>query len=382
MSEETTPYTAEPVQDERGGLPSASLFPTLQLCRGKWNAIQALPPQVRNQSNPDADEGTARHTLLETGSEEYADDQQRKAVERARQLLEIAKRSIGIHEFTPDQVITEERLWYSDSTETRIFSGKYDRLEIYGGLGFMPDYKMMFSDYGNAKDSLQLAANAILACIKYNLDTVYVALIQPCLTRDKQISLAKYTIEELSFIALELEILVSEAHEQDAKRVAGIAQCKYCPAKASCKEAQANAIVTLEAALTGQSAGIMTSPVTADELDKIDYVLSIFVDGYAKQRWEVAKSMLENDPNSIPGRFLKSTGSTYEITDPEMARELVPEIPDKDFKKSVSVSFPKLAKAAKVTYGCKNDKEARELLSVKINPVLEVTEKAKSLSKR
>lgn len=250
--------------DERLGLPSASSMARTRRCPG-WLALSRSTPQ-RVDGSADADEGTARHSLIEIGADGDAIDDSNAAytVEQAKRNEAEAVRRIGMEGEDPVTTIREQRLWVHDENLQRATSAKLDLAITWQAVALIVDHKTLFSDYGHAKDSEQLLTQVVALCENYGVAKVYVALSQPNLEADKRLTMAEYGWHEIQAARQQLLGWCAEAAKPDAPRNPG-EWCLHCPGRHACPEGREMALTP---PTTGAPAGITPDAIAATLTDE------------------------------------------------------------------------------------------------------------------
>ena len=360
--------------DERQGLPSASSLVRYSLCPGSWKAIQALLPEERDTTNADAIEGTKRHALLEEGDESKAENEaQENVVLRGKELVEKAKLEVfGDSEELVE--LKEERLWLQDKNMKPVMSGKidiaivplrsvirYPVAECWQGVGLVVDYKTMYADHGDAASNLQTRAYAVLLADAYDLKEVYVALIQPMLPADKQLTMTLYNSDTLDKARSEIFQILKGIEDPFAPLLPSQKACQYCPAK-------------LRPVKDGELPPDL--PITAEILDKLALLESL-----AKPIKERAKEMLIANPDSIPGYTLSPGRTISKITDPSLVWERAGKDMPEGFVNACTISLPKLVKPYQEAKGLTSQAAARKELEALLADAIETKQGAPILAR-
>lgn len=371
--------------DEREGLPSASSLERYSLCPGSWNAIQRLSPEERDTSSADSDEGTKRHALIEAGDESKAEDEaQEYVVRRCSELVEQAKQEV-FGSFNDRAEFKEKRLWLHDENFNLVMSGRLD--VFFVGMSFckdeaevsalIVDYKTMYGDSGYAANNLQTRAYAVLLAARCKLDSVYVALIQPMLAVEKQLTMTYYDSDALDKARAEIFKILKDIKDPFAPRLPSLKACKYCPAKLRCPEAQAAAF-----ALVSEPQDLLPDrPVTPEELEQICMAEKLLGDLSAARK-AAAMAQLEADPESLPGWTLKPGSKSTKITNPSEAWERVgTAIGGPAFSEACTISIPKLVKPYQEVKGLASQAASRKEIEALLADAIETKEGAPVLAR-
>lgn len=233
--EETNAATAAaPAADERQGRPSASALHRLFSCPASFQAEQALPEPEQSAA---AALGTALHTHLEKGTLPE-DEEEADAVAWCREKEhELAAQYLGEGY---NVLMREKRLWNTAAGAEDSYSGKPD--VVYTSADHLTylviDYKFGRIAVDRAAANLQLAGLAVLLNLNTQQDTrkrIYVAILQPWVTRTPQVTLYNYAelIRAQEGIARAIFAATAAAPEMRPSEPA----CRYCRAAAACPAA-------------------------------------------------------------------------------------------------------------------------------------------------
>ena len=362
MSEKQSRYNIGTViapiwEDERGGYPSMSALNAMASCPARYMACKG----IASVDTSDSIEGTKRHELMEKGTSTFADAAQEAAVTRARELEAQAMEACGFHSVGMRDIREQRLAWYRPDTAWQYISGRFDRLLIANidgkSTGLLIDYKMLHGDHGSANENLQLMGYAFLCAAYYQLDRVYVGLIQPCLIRDKQLTLSCYSATNLEHIAKRIGRILDDAHSPTAARIAGVDQCQYCQAYSSCNVAQNHAIVTLSKTI---DSGELALIPTAEGLEQVTAAAKLW-DKFYGAYITAAKNIIANDPDAIEGWRLASTKRKTITNTAEAVRIMQDQLADHVLADTLTMSLSAVAEAyADATKTSK--KQAREIV--------------------
>lgn len=305
-------------RDDRQGMPSASSMRRTRHCPGWLNLARSIPQRI--DGGKDADEGTARHALIEIEADvSDADSNTAYTVERALQLKQEAIRRIGMADEKPLCSHKERRFWVHDDDLQRVTSARLDEVIVWQNTALVMDYKTLHGDHGDAKSNEQLLTQVVAVCETFAVGRVFAALIQPNLSADKQLSLVEYSFDDTQAGRGLLLGWLAAARDKSAPRQAGD-WCKHCPARGvHCPESQEFAVVSpmvgMPANITPDAiAATLTNPRLGQFLDRVAAVESII----EAVRAEAKRRIQEGDAEGI-GYTLKETGQTTTITKPEAA---------------------------------------------------------------
>ena len=282
--------------DERKGKPSASGMSRLALCAGSWNLESTLPEQEPNQY---MQLGTDVHAVL-AGTKEF-DELTEEGQEIATRCLSdfstlIAQLDLG--ERTAE--VLEQRFWYNDA-----YSGAIDRIDFFGDVAVVTDYKTGRTAQGKASENQQLKAYAVLVKNHYpELKTIFVSIIQPLAGGT---TIAEYNQQDLAAAEQEIIAIVSASLDPEAPRTPSPDACKWCRAKSICPEVQAT-----HKELQVIS-GAVVNKLTNEELVAIDDKAEVVEDLIEEIRKEIKSRLLSGQ--QITGRKLGKGRITRNVTD-------------------------------------------------------------------
>lgn len=225
--------------DERRNLPSASGLERLYECRGSRKLEEQLSDI--SEASPYAEMGRRIHEALEgTFDPQQLNDDEFWVFERSKEYEEEIKRLVFPDEsiWTQLEISAEERLWLLDDNGKPVASGKSDKRCVYRAEShaLISDYKTGWNAVSDPATNIQLRMYAVLTALKYRVEKVTVAIIQPrC---NPPYAICTYEKGDLEYATSEIMTVLSESEREDAKRVAGVRQCQWCRAKAFCPEAK------------------------------------------------------------------------------------------------------------------------------------------------
>lgn len=294
------------MSDERQGLPSASSMKRTRRCPGWLNLARSLP--TPDSSTKDSDAGESRHSLIEIEADTSAieDSNEAYTVERAGQLRAQAIEQVLGGE--PEEVSTEERFWLFNDDLQPLCSARLDWLGVRGENALVCDYKTLFGDHGHAADNEQLAVQAVTVWHHYgHLSSITLALIQPNLPKEQQMTMVKYGPADIRRAEAEIKHWCLAAQSPHAPRIPGSVQCEHCPCRADCPEA-----IAAELAITIADIREVSAPEAMGHLLES----AVLADRVVKAIRDKAKRMLD-DGTAIPGWQLEEGAEMRKVTDAE-----------------------------------------------------------------
>lgn len=352
------------MSDEREGRPSASGMERLALCPGSWNASKG----IEEASNEHAVRGNRIHSLI---AGEDVENHTAEETDIANQCERLAGIIVLQHMARPmedcTEVWRENRIWTRSGNEP-LWSGKPDLVVIYGKRAVIIDFKTGRGEVEHAANNKQLRALAVLidGCFDGKLENILVAVVQPLASQS--MSLCDYTKADIELARVEIRNTIEEALLPDAKRVAGEAQCKYCPAKSRCPEA--NGVVT-ELSVPQPGITMLASLELSVMLDRCKQA-EVIIDALRDE----AKRRLEAQV-PVEGWELKPGAIRETITHPEAVFFKFSGLGGniEQFMSSISVNKSKLSDAMKVVTGTKGKE-----LEVLMDGLLEGCTESKSIA--
>jgi CRISPR/Cas system-associated exonuclease Cas4 (RecB family) len=346
--------------DERKGKPSASGMSRLTDCAGSWNLESTLPEQEVNRFMA---LGTDVHAVL-AGTKEF-DELTEEGQEIATRCLSdfstlISQLDLG--ERTAE--VLEQRFWYNDA-----YSGAIDRIDFFGDVAVVTDYKTGRTAQGKASENQQLKAYAVLVKYHYpELKTIFVAIIQPLAGGT---TIAEYNEGELEAATKEILGIVSASLDPDAPRTPSVNACKWCRAKSICPDAygQATAAKTHLQVVSG----VAIATLSNEELASIDSKADIVEDFIEEIRKEIKSRLMAGQ--QIAGRKLGKGRTTRSVSSDSAA--VVSALSDILSPSAVmacaKLSVTSLEKAVANAKGLKG-KDAKEALDTALGWLIETKE--------
>lgn len=300
-------------QNERDGWTSASSAQADAACPGRHQAQKGMP----DTKSKDAMFGTVIHEALAKQSDEGLNSDEASVYESCVSI----ESKLLVQVFGGDAAsivpIREKRYWVEWKTDrfTLKHSGQIDCVYRKGTKALIIEYKTLPGDVPDSSKNQQLRDQvALLDANTGMLSEVVVVVIQPLVTHSPE--LCVYGRPEIERSKREMFERVSMSSLENAPRIAGELQCKYCRAKMGCSEYQRSNGESLPSVIV---AGLTEIPVSQWTLEH----RRLFLDRRkSAQDWldncELeCKRLLESDPGSVPGWCLKPGRITEKVTDPQ-----------------------------------------------------------------
>ena len=230
--------------DPRLNLPSASSFERIVQCPGSAALIASLPPNKEEAPDEIAARGTRIHEARRTGNTLSLEEDE---AEDYRLGLK-HERALAYQTFGEEPDVKEfswlPRLWLSDpQTCEPCLSGETDVLYIKPPLAAVLDWKTGWNNWLTpSQRNWQLRVYAVLVWKEFDgLERIRVGLIKPKAKIDP-VDFVDYSTEDLRQSEQAIFFHLWRARQPDAPRTPG-AHCRYCPARAFCKEAAAYSLL-------------------------------------------------------------------------------------------------------------------------------------------
>lgn len=299
-------------QDPRRGGTSASSAQADALCPGRHLAQRGL----HNESSEDAEFGRGLHAAL------AANDPSKLTTEQ----LDIYESCIAIESklvdqlFGPDRakakVFVEQRFWVKvkakDSEERYDHSGQPDKIYRLGPRALIIEWKSLAGDVPVSSENHQLRDQVVLAAGNLMLTEVMAVVIQPLVTHDP----APCLYDKVSIKQAEDEMFerVRRSNDPTSPRIAGETQCKFCSARPICKE-----YALWNASLLPARIALPDLPVSQWTIEqRVAFCSGVAaVEKWIEDNREAMKQLLEQDPEAVPGFYLKPGNIREVVTDPE-----------------------------------------------------------------
>lgn len=359
--------------DPRQGATSASNAAADERCPGRHLAQKGLP----EQASAAADFGITIHAALAANdpsglTTEQADIYESCLKIEAKLIERVFGLSLGVRRFI------EKRLWITVPNTEFKHSGQADRIHRLGSRGLIVDFKSLAGDVPESPENQQLRDLVVLAAENLILGEVTVALIQPLVTHEPLLCI--YDKAAILQAREEMFERIRKSNNPKSLRIAGDVQCKFCLAKPNCREHAA------------WSAAMLPARIALPDLPVAEWTVEqrvAFCEGVgAVERWiednkDAMKALLQADPESIPGFYLKPGATRELITDPETLYGRFSELGGKleQFMTCVSITKGKFQDQVKAVTG-KNGQALKAELKTLLDGIVEQKQNAPSLAKK
>jgi len=319
--------------DEREGKPSASNKWLLR-CLGAGELIRQFPSFEEDNSG-DANTGSHRHKLIEDEATVFKTTEEEYVVTRALQLRDEA-RAIVFDEGHRYKITKERRYWLTHDFE-KMMSGKYDEMCHDDKTALIIDYKTLNGDHGHAKANGQLLRNAVIVDEVFDFEEVYVALIQPNLEGENQLTMCKYDKPKLIKARKTILDWLLIYNTDGNGRSTG-EHCKFCPVRLRCPD---NLGTRFE--LINETTDLAET-ITPEYMEKVDLAFKL-IDDLKKNVRAKALEQLRKDPESLKGYKINKGKTTTEVDTIRAWAKLVQIMGGATFARACKVSMPELTKA-------------------------------------
>lgn len=266
--------------------------------------------------------------------------------------------------------VIEERYWYDD-----LFSGAIDRIDFFGDVAVVTDYKTGRTAQSKASENQQLKAYAVLVKKAFpQLTTILVVIIQPLAGGT---TIAEYNEEELAAAEKEIIGIVKASLDPNAPRTPSAEACKWCSAKGICPESYGNAqaaTTTLQVA-----SGVAVSSLSNEELASLDAKAEIVEDFIDEIRKELKQRLMSG--SQIAGLSLGKGRITRNVTDTNAAISALSGILEpSDILACSKLSVSSLEKTYAKAKGIKQ-KDAKQALDDALGWIIETKESEPSIQR-
>jgi hypothetical protein len=276
----------------------------------------------------------------------------------------------------PMRVFREKRLWVMVDGKWE-HSGKPDVVARCGPRGLIVEYKTLPGEVEESPLNLQLRDQVVLASGSYLLSEISVAIIQPLVTMNPQVT--TYKAEHIKQAESEMFARVRASNDPNSPRTAGEVQCKFCKAKRQCQQYQVFA---------GGNVPAMLSILDVPIVNWTPEQRAVFCDRLSiAQKWlddakEFVKDGLSRDPNFCPGWTLRAGAKREVIKDPQAVFDRFATIGGtvQQFMRTVTVKKEALREAVNALTGAKG-RSLDAAIQTLTDGLVDTKQNAPSLSK-
>lgn len=298
--------TTNIAEDERAGLPSASIVPRIEACPGSPRQCVGCPEWSSPDMRSLADAGERIHLWLE--SPEFCPLNDPDELDIAEQCS--SQRDALVRQVFGDAshvIIKEQRLWLHYKDGRKRFSGRIDFNADMDTTALVIDYKTGRGDTEPSPSNLQLRSYAVLKWFNSDrkVSKIWVAIVQPLAGKPV---LVPYEGPELAESAKQLDKILDATEAEDAPLRAG-KHCKFCPARLTCPAC--HKMLEDIASIDTEQLGKIPGEAVAAALELCSSAKPVI-----ENIREFAKQKLKLDPTSVPGWQLADTGGNRIVTDP------------------------------------------------------------------
>lgn len=311
----------EALKIDRRGHPSASGMERLILCSGSWRLEKTV--EIEESPSRSALDGSMLHEVLaglrpDTGLSE----RHQFVVRRCHEIVIELEESLNFpRDADGRRVIVEERFWYYDENRSEQYSGQMDYATVIGSRGLIVDYKTGTGPVTPTAANWQMRASAVLLAHNFDLDEVFVAIVQPLAENDT--AYVRYGREDLRRAEVDILVAVRLANAAEAARTPGDRQCRYCRAKALCPEVRGEVLSLVPPSIAAggsvpRKAQVALPTLSGEEISELLPRLEL-AEKVIREIRRQAKDMLERDPTAIEGYRLREGVERRNIRDTEEA---------------------------------------------------------------
>lgn len=355
-------------------IPHCSHLIQMKLCPGSFQAQSGLPEHVM----PEAESGKRVHQALNSFFHPKPDPESILDNEREEFIFDwfiaevenVIKKNDGLEKLESELPIKIQ----APSNET-LLEGTLDLLLwCKNGAVHLFEFKTGYISVDQASENLQLAGYIIGAFSDFE-EEIYGHLLQAAPEAEEKHTVTIYKPQDMQEAYEEIKRIVSLARSENAKRIPGIVQCKYCLARGTehCPESRkliTDLAIKPEIALTPQQ--------RSDFLQKCLVAEKII----EKVKTE-AKRLLKENPDSVPGFALGNPKTLRSLSDVESAFDYLQKIgfTGSEYTACLSFSFPNAADilATKFKEDGMTKKRARELVEKSLEAITVAKQSSPSL---
>ena len=324
-------------------------------------ALEGCPCYTSEESedNTAADEGTLLHEAVENHDLSKLETEEQHDLVLSCLGYENQLVAWMRAEYTGEavKILHEGHVKVGELTE-----GTLDLVVTAGNKAHIVDWKFGRVPVTGAPNNPQVQAYSAGVFEAFPEITEIVAHIyQPRLNAISRVDISR---DQLPDIVKRIRDIIEACQDEDKVPTPSEKSCTYCSAKATC-QALNNTALTITKQLPLQmpaefNPGTITNPV---DMSKALTIAKIMED-WAKQVKRIAKSMVLEDGEEIPGYALRKRSGATKVVEPYLALQKVAEtydVPIPTLLQSCSVSLPRLVdQVVCITGGTKKD--AREKL--------------------
>jgi hypothetical protein len=348
---------------------------------------------LTDEDSEDSKEGTSLHAHDADQSIDRSEltgeqlDVLKYAEEGDEAIFAGVRASLDIGPDEPFEEGREDERWFRRGLKA-LFPGHNDRWRHYPGRKVLViiDKKFGRNPVDEADSNRQLMAYGVMGADEFDPDHVLVAINQPRLPYNQRLTIGEYNRESIK-AAKELILSIWDGSHnkdgsprEDAPRVAGEDQCRYCKARLHCDAYRAKYEFLAKPAADGKDAFVARlEQLTDDELDKV-FVACKFaglIEASAKQE------IIHRIEGGKMGHYeLKPGNKNSKITDPVAAVRLLHGLgltTDAIIARS-KLSLEDISEDVRTLKGI-TQKDAKILVKETVSPVLEIGQNAPSLKR-
>ena len=368
-------------------LTSASNLYQRELCPGSAFAEDGLP----NADNDDSKEGTMLHAMdadpsIDRSELKLEQKEVLKAASAADdQIFSAVSEKMLIADNEPFIEGREDERWFRRGIKA-LFPGHNDRWRFYPRLKVLViiDKKFGRKEVIPADANRQLMAYEVMGFEEFDADHVFVAINQPRLPAMLRVTIGEYNREASAAAKAHILTIWEGSHNkdgsprQDAPRVAGEDQCRYCKAKLNCDAYRAKYVFLEKPSASGKDLFVeKLHDLTDDELDRV-YVATRFAALISDSAKEEVLRRMEN--GGMTNYSQQPGGFTTTITDNAKAIELLQKAGLRSSEICRPVSLEALTEAAHEIRGG-TQKDAKSFIKETLAPVIELKPKSPTLKR-
>ena len=297
-----------------------------ELCPGSAFAEYGLP----ETDNEDSKEGTLMHLHDADPSQDRSPlkGEQLEVLESAAQadeeIFAAIKAKMSLSDDEEYIEGREERLWFKRGLK-KLFPGHCDRWRFYPErrILIIIDKKFGRKEVTPANANRQLMGYGVAGYEKFDALHTFVAINQPRLFKGERITIGEYTEETIQSAKDHVIHIWEGAHNpdgsprQDAPRIEGEEQCRYCKAKRDCDAYRAKYEWLEKPSLTGKDLFVgKIAQLSNDQLDSAYRATKFAALVESDLKEEIIRRI---DSGEMTIYTKQNTGSTSAITNEDQA---------------------------------------------------------------
>lgn len=348
-------------------------------CPGSARLEAQVPPEVREKSSPEADEGKLLHRYFANKPEGITLTENQQWLYRiAREAQDEAIRRVmdesGIRGTDYWMDGYERQVMFRSPSGAEMFAGTADYWRYWQdeSVLLVADLKTGPLEVPAADENLQTVAYAIALADEMPARTIFTAILRPRATKEERLSLASYSQSGLRAAHDEIMQIVAATMEPDAPLRPSEDACRYCTAKLICSAYKERFMSV---------ANIEKDDILALPSEKLEAVMLAIKFAAAIKDDVSAEVIRRIQAGEMPGWKLKGNGFTSHVTDALAAYQTLkaayPALSADRFMRAVNFPISEARKIVQEMTGTSEISAKRDTDSI-LGTLIEKKEKAAS----